>query len=152
MALPRAVAVFAPAISNGCWAVMAQFRRPAAATTSPIRPTLPVVIDGVRGIVVDQRLRDLERPCTSSWDFARDNHLKTEEREVGPAKPKAPAPGVRFGPIVVRQIGWRSGSSPGGRRASISRTPGRAGPATGRPIRNHDQVEQSGTASNGISG
>jgi hypothetical protein len=41
------------------------------------------VIDGVRGIVVDQRLRDLE-PLAYKFvvDFARDNNLKTEEREI----------------------------------------------------------------------
>ncbi len=44
---------------------------------------LPVVIDGVRGIVVDQRLRDLE-PLAYKFvvDFAHDNKLKTEEREI----------------------------------------------------------------------
>ena len=42
-----------------------------------------VVIDGVRGIVVDLRLRDLE-PLAYKFvvDFARDNNLKTEEREI----------------------------------------------------------------------
>jgi len=73
----------------GDWAerlagVMAQFRPPGSAanhlTYSPY--VLPVVIDGVRGVVVDQRLRDLE-PLAYKFviDFARDNHLKTEERE-----------------------------------------------------------------------
>jgi len=40
------------------------------------------VIDGVRGIVVDERLRDLE-PLAWKFvvDFATDNHLKTETRE-----------------------------------------------------------------------
>ncbi|KAG1431522.1 hypothetical protein G6F57_022914 [Rhizopus arrhizus] len=44
---------------------------------------LPVVIDGVRGVVVDLRLRDLE-PLAYKFvvDFARDNNLKTEEREI----------------------------------------------------------------------
>lgn len=65
--------------------VMAQFRPPGSAashlTYSPY--VLPLVIDGVRGIVVDQRLRDLE-PLAYKFvvDFARDNHLKTEEREI----------------------------------------------------------------------
>ena len=63
---------------------MAQFRRPAVlAITSPIRPMCCRSIDGVRGIVVDQRLRDPE-PLAYKFvvDFAHDNHLKTEEREV----------------------------------------------------------------------
>ena len=49
--------------------VMAQFRPPGCAgnhlTYSPY--VLPVVIDGVRGIVVDQRLRDRSRWPISSW-------------------------------------------------------------------------------------
>ncbi|MDM9559122.1 MULTISPECIES: DUF3579 domain-containing protein [Bordetella] len=65
--------------------VMAQFRPPGSSgshlTYSPY--VLPVMIDGVRGIVVDQRLRDLE-PLAYKFvvDFAHDNKLKTEEREV----------------------------------------------------------------------
>lgn len=65
--------------------VMAQFRPPGSAgnhlTYSPY--VLPVVINGVRAVVVDQRLRDLE-PLAYKFvvDFAQDNHLKTEEREV----------------------------------------------------------------------
>lgn len=65
--------------------VMAQFRPAGCAgnhlTYSPY--VLPVVIDGVRGIVVDLRLRDLE-PLAYKFvvDFARDNYLKTEEREI----------------------------------------------------------------------
>ncbi|MFA4914456.1 MAG: DUF3579 domain-containing protein [Burkholderiaceae bacterium] len=64
--------------------VMAQFRPPGSArshlTYSPY--VLPLVIDGVRGIVVDERLRDLE-PLAWKFvvDFATDNHLKTETRE-----------------------------------------------------------------------
>jgi hypothetical protein len=65
--------------------VMAQFRPPGVAgshlTYSPY--VLPVVMDGVRGIVVDQRLRELE-PLAYKFvvDFAHDNKLKTEEREI----------------------------------------------------------------------
>lgn len=65
--------------------VMAQFRPPGSArshlTYSPY--VLPLVIEGVRGIVVDERLRDLE-PLAWKFvvDFANDNGLKTETREV----------------------------------------------------------------------
>jgi len=64
--------------------VMAQFR-PAGSVASHLTYSpyvLPTVIDGVRGVVVDQRLRDLE-PLAYKFvvDFARDNHLKIEERE-----------------------------------------------------------------------
>jgi hypothetical protein len=65
--------------------VMAQFRPPGSAanhlTYSPY--VLPMLIDGVRGIVVDSRLRELE-PLAYKFvvDFAHDNNLKTEEREV----------------------------------------------------------------------
>ena len=65
--------------------VMAQFRPPGSGGThltySPY--VLPVVMDGVRGIVVDLRLRDLE-PLAYKFvvDFAKDNQLKTEEREL----------------------------------------------------------------------
>ncbi len=64
---------------------MAQFRPPGVVGThltySPY--VLPVVMDGVRGVVVDQRLRELE-PLAYKFvvDFARDNNLKTEEREI----------------------------------------------------------------------
>ncbi|MGN6579293.1 MAG: DUF3579 domain-containing protein [Bordetella sp.] len=64
--------------------VMAQFRPPGVAGThltySPY--VLPVDLEGVKGIVVDQRLRELE-PLAYKFvvDFARDNKLKTEERE-----------------------------------------------------------------------
>ncbi|CAM3775093.1 DUF3579 domain-containing protein [Bordetella tumulicola] len=64
--------------------VMAQFRPPGTVgshlTYSPY--VLPVMIEGVRGVVVDQRLRELE-PLAYKFvvDFARDNNLKTEERE-----------------------------------------------------------------------
>ncbi|SAI74385.1 Protein of uncharacterised function (DUF3579) [Bordetella ansorpii] len=65
--------------------VMSQFKPPGSGgnhlTYSPY--VLPVVIDGVRGIVVDLRLRELE-PLAYKFvvDFARDNQLKTEEREA----------------------------------------------------------------------
>jgi hypothetical protein len=65
--------------------VMARFRPPGSAgnhlTYSPY--VLPVVLNGVRSVVVDQRLRDIE-PLAYKFvvDFASDNHLKTEEREV----------------------------------------------------------------------
>jgi hypothetical protein len=65
--------------------VMAQFRPPGSApshlTYSPY--ALPVIIDGERSVVVDERLRDLE-PLAWKFvvDFARDNHLKTQEREI----------------------------------------------------------------------
>jgi len=64
---------------------MAQFRPPGFSGShlaySPY--VLPVMIDGVRGVVVDQRLRELE-PLAYKFvvDFAHDNKLKTEEREV----------------------------------------------------------------------
>jgi hypothetical protein len=64
--------------------VMAQFRPPGSVasrlTYSPY--VLPVVINDVRGVVVDARLREL---APLAWkfvlDFARDNGLKTEERD-----------------------------------------------------------------------
>jgi hypothetical protein len=67
--------------------VMAQFRPPGVAgshlTYSPY--VLPVDIDGVRCVVVDKRLRDLE-PLAYKFvaDFARDNKLKLEDRENEP--------------------------------------------------------------------
>ncbi|MET0184916.1 DUF3579 domain-containing protein [Schauerella aestuarii] len=65
--------------------VMSQFKPPGMAkshlTYSPY--VLPLVIDGVRGIVVDERLRDLE-PLAYKFvvDFATDNNLKTESRTL----------------------------------------------------------------------
>jgi len=63
--------------------IMAQFR-PAGAvgnhlTYSPY--VTPTLIEGVRAVVVDQRLRDLA-PLAYKFvvEFARDNQLKTEER------------------------------------------------------------------------
>ncbi|NYT86708.1 DUF3579 domain-containing protein [Pollutimonas harenae] len=71
--------------------VMSQFR-PAGAvgdhlTYSPY--AVPVVLDGVRCVLVDHRLRDLE-PLAWKFvcDFASDNKLQTTEREVpGPLRP-----------------------------------------------------------------
>ena len=65
--------------------VMSQFRPPGSArshlTYSPY--VLPLLVDGVRGIVVDERLRELE-PLAWKFvvDFAHDNNLKTEVREA----------------------------------------------------------------------
>lgn len=65
--------------------VMAQFRPPGSVpnrlTYSPY--CLPVLIDGERSVVVDGRLRELE-PLAWKFvcDFARDNQLKIQEREV----------------------------------------------------------------------
>jgi len=65
--------------------VMSQFRPTGSAgdhlTYSPY--VVPVVIDGVRCVVVDFRLRDLE---PLAWKFvcgfASDNKLQTSEREI----------------------------------------------------------------------
>jgi hypothetical protein len=65
--------------------VMAQFRPPGSIasrlTYSPY--VLPVMIESVRAVVVDGRLRELE-PLAWKFvvDFARDNQLKTEVREI----------------------------------------------------------------------
>lgn len=72
--------------------VMSQFR-PAGSfggyiTYSPY--VVPVVLDGTRCVVVDQRLRELE-PLAWKFvcDFATDNHLQVTERQVPlPAKPE----------------------------------------------------------------
>ncbi|WP_254926296.1 DUF3579 domain-containing protein [Bordetella genomosp. 11] len=66
--------------------VMAQFRPPGSAPASPLYYSpyvLPVIVDGYRSVVVDERLRELE-PLAWKFvmDFATDNHLKTEEREI----------------------------------------------------------------------
>ena len=70
--------------------VMSQFR-PAGASLgghlsySPY--VVPVNMDGVRCVIVDKRLRDLE---PLAWKFvcgfAQDNDLQTEERSVTPAE------------------------------------------------------------------
>ena len=65
--------------------VLAQFRPPGVTgghlSYSPY--VVPVVLDGVRCVVVDQRLRDLE-PLAWKFvcDFATDNQLKTSKREL----------------------------------------------------------------------
>lgn len=65
--------------------VMAQFKPPGFIgnhlTYSPY--VLPVVIDSTNCVVVDERLRELE-PLAWKFvlDFAKDNQLKVEEREV----------------------------------------------------------------------
>ncbi|AOB33773.1 hypothetical protein AKI39_15730 [Bordetella sp. H567] len=66
--------------------VMAQFRPPGSAPASPLYYSpyvLPVIVDGHRSVVVDERLRELE-PLAWKFvmDFAKDNRLKTEEREI----------------------------------------------------------------------
>lgn len=64
--------------------VMSQFRPPGFTgghlTYSPY--VVPVLLDGVRCVVVDQRLRELE-PLAWKFvaDFAADNHLKTSFRQ-----------------------------------------------------------------------
>lgn len=65
--------------------VMSQFR-PAGfpggyLTYSPY--VVPTLLDGVRCVVVDYRLRDLE-PLAWKFvvDFAGDNHLQTSEQEI----------------------------------------------------------------------
>src|SRR5690606_12173898 len=65
--------------------VMSQFR-PAGSygghnTYSPY--VVPIVVDGIRCVVVDKRLRELE-PLAWKFvcDFARDNNLKISERDV----------------------------------------------------------------------
>lgn len=65
--------------------VMSQFRPAGSAvdhlTYSPY--VVPVVLDGVRCVVVDHRLRDLE---PLAWKFvcgfAADNRLQTSEQEI----------------------------------------------------------------------
>ncbi|HWK60918.1 MAG TPA: DUF3579 domain-containing protein [Eoetvoesiella sp.] len=65
--------------------VMSQFR-PAGSvgghlTYSPY--VLPTLIDGVRCVVVDHRLRDIEPLAWNFvYEFARDNHLKTSEKHI----------------------------------------------------------------------
>lgn len=67
--------------------VMSQFRPPGSTggylTYSPY--VVPTVVDGIRSVVVDFRLRELE-PLAWNFvcEFASDNHLKTAEREAPP--------------------------------------------------------------------
>lgn len=65
--------------------VMSQFR-PSGSVGSPLTYSpyvVPVVIDGIRCVVVDHRLRELE---PLAWKFvcgfADDNHLRTSEQSV----------------------------------------------------------------------
>lgn len=80
--------------------VMSQFRpagmRADRLTYSPY--VVPTYIDGIRCVVVDHRLRDIE-PLAWSFvcDFAKSNKLKTAEQEASPkdlppesAPPKRP--------------------------------------------------------------
>ena len=65
--------------------VMAQFRPPGSVsshlTYSPY--VTPTNVDGHKSVVVDARLRDLEpRAWKFILDFAKDNHMKTEMRDV----------------------------------------------------------------------
>lgn len=65
--------------------VMSQFR-PAGSTGGHLTYSpyvVPVVLDGVRCVVVDKRLRELE-PLAWKFvcDFAVDNNLKTTEQEI----------------------------------------------------------------------
>ncbi|NYT35333.1 DUF3579 domain-containing protein [Allopusillimonas soli] len=65
--------------------VMSQFR-PAGSTGGPLTYSpyvVPVVVDGVRCVVVDARLRELE-PLAWKFvcDFARDNNLQVTEQEI----------------------------------------------------------------------
>ncbi|TAL90538.1 MAG: DUF3579 domain-containing protein [Candidimonas sp.] len=57
--------------------------RPAGVAGDPLTYSpyaLPTLIDGVRCVVVDQRLRELEPLAWKfAYEFARDNHLKTNE-------------------------------------------------------------------------
>jgi len=73
--------------------VMSQFR-PAGSRGSPLSYSpyvVPVNVDGVRCVVVDKRLRELE---PLAWKFvcgfASDNNLKTSDRVVsGAPRPEA---------------------------------------------------------------
>lgn len=73
--------------------VMSQFRPSGSVgghlTYSPY--VVPVVLDGVRCVVVDQRLRELE-PLAWKFicDFATDNKLQTSEKEVQIANRRRP--------------------------------------------------------------
>lgn len=75
--------------------VMSQFR-PAGSRGSPLSYSpyvVPVNIEGVRCVVVDKRLRELE---PLAWKFvcgfASDNDLKTSDRIVSPGEVPAEAP------------------------------------------------------------
>ncbi|MGB3290847.1 MAG: DUF3579 domain-containing protein [Burkholderiaceae bacterium] len=68
--------------------VMSQFR-PVGSVGGPMTYSpyvVPVLLDGVRCVVVDHRLRQLE-PLAWKFvcDFAADNKLKTSEQETPPS-------------------------------------------------------------------
>lgn len=72
--------------------VMSQFR-PAGSLGGPLTYSpyvVPMLVDGVRCVVVDHRLRELE-PLAWNFvsEFAHDNGLKTSERCIG--APSSPA-------------------------------------------------------------
>ncbi len=74
--------------------VMSQFR-PVGSVGGPLTYSpyvVPMLIDGVRCVVVDRRLRDLE-PLAWSFvcDFARDNGLQTSEKGSEAQAPGNPA-------------------------------------------------------------
>lgn len=87
--------------------VLSQFR-PAGSVGGPLTYSpyaVPRVLDGVRCVVVDHRLRELE-PLAWKFvcDFAADNHLQTSEREIelpGGPPPGGPPPGRR--PLVSQE-------------------------------------------------
>ncbi|CAM5394708.1 DUF3579 domain-containing protein [Eoetvoesiella caeni] len=65
--------------------VMSSFRPPGSTgghlTYSPY--VVPMVIDGIRCVVVDHRLRELEPLAWNFvYEFAQDNHLKTAEKQI----------------------------------------------------------------------
>ncbi len=69
--------------------VMSRFR-PAGSAGGPLTYSpyvVPTYIDGVRCVVVDHRLRELEPLAWNFvYEFARANELQTSEREVAPSK------------------------------------------------------------------
>lgn len=70
--------------------VMSQFRPPGmrADRLSYSPYVFPTHVDGVRCVVVDHRLRELE-PLAWAFvcDFAKSNQLKTQERQAPPQRP-----------------------------------------------------------------
>jgi len=70
--------------------VMSRFRPPGSTggylTYSPY--VVPMVVDGIRSVVIDCRLHELE-PLAWNFvcEFAHDNQLKTSERDVPPREP-----------------------------------------------------------------
>jgi hypothetical protein len=76
--------------------VMSQFRPPGSPpshlTYSPY--CVPTMVDGQVGVVVDERLRELQ-PLAWKFvmDFAKDNKLKTQERDA-PDEVNVPGPRI----------------------------------------------------------